>query len=130
MECEMKQLSIFAIAFLVAAPAAAQPGPGSRETAGAERRTEQKTERRTEQGAERTRQGLSNAGLTGKVKSALAADVGLKTLTAIDVDSDAGIVTLKGKVDSADAKRRAEQVAKRVEGVSSVKNRLSVEAKK
>jgi len=116
----MKQLSILAVALLVAAPVAAQPGSGDAAA----------KERRTEQGAERSRQSLSNAGLTGKVKSALAADVGLRTLTAIDVDSDAGIVTLKGKVDSADAKRRAEQVAKRVEGVSSVKNRLSVEAKK
>ena len=121
----MKQLSIFAVALLLAAPAAAQPGAGSREAA-TERRAGQDTEQRTD----RARQGLSNAGLTGKVKSALAADVGLKTLTGIDVDSDSGTVTLKGKVDSPDAKRRAEQVAKGVEGVSSVRNRLSVEPKK
>jgi hyperosmotically inducible periplasmic protein len=69
----------------------------------------------------------SNAMLTGKVKSALAADVGLGTVTSIDVDSDNGVVTLKGRVDSADKKAKAEEVAKKVEGVRSVKNELRVE---
>ena len=56
--------------------------------------------------------GTSNAALTTKVKTALANDRGLSTMTNIDVDSDKGVVTLKGKVDSADAKKKAEQVAK------------------
>lgn len=73
-----------------------------------------------------TRQKMSNAGLTGKVKSALAADVGLKTLAGVDVDSENGVVTLKGHVDSSDTKKRAEAVAKQVEGVKSVKNELSI----
>jgi osmotically-inducible protein OsmY len=72
------------------------------------------------------REAVSGATLTGKVKSALAADVGLKTVTKIDVDSDNGIVTLKGKVDTADQKKRAEAVAKKVGGVKSVKNQLTV----
>jgi hyperosmotically inducible protein len=73
------------------------------------------------------REAVSDTALTGKVKSALAADVGLKTVTGIDVDSDkGGVVTLKGKVDSADMKKRAEQVAKKVNGVKSVKNQLTV----
>jgi hyperosmotically inducible protein len=69
----------------------------------------------------------SNAMLTGKVKSALAADVGLSTVTTIDVDSDNGVVTLKGRVDSTDKKAKAEEIAKKVEGVRSVKNELRVE---
>ena len=69
----------------------------------------------------------SNAMLTGKVKSALAADVGLSTVTTIDVDSDNGVVTLKGRVDSTDKKAKAEDIAKKVEGVRSVKNELRVE---
>jgi hyperosmotically inducible periplasmic protein len=69
----------------------------------------------------------SNAMLTGKVKSALAADVGLSTVTTIDVDSDNGVVTLKGRVDSADKKAKAEEIAKKVDGVRSVKNELRVE---
>ena len=72
---------------------------------------------------EGAKQGAKNAGLTGKVKSALANDVGLKTLT-INVDSEGSTVTLKGTVDSADTKSRAEQVAKKVTGVKTVKNEL------
>ena len=71
-----------------------------------------------------------DATLTTKVKSALAADVGLKTLTGINVDSDGSTVTLKGSVDTAANKSRAEQVARGVSGVGSVKNELTVEAKK
>lgn len=72
----------------------------------------------------------AGAALTTKVKSALAADVGLRTVTGIDVDSADGVVTLKGKVASAGAKRRAEQVAKKVDGVRSVKNELRIEAQR
>ena len=75
----------------------------------------------------KNREAVSDSTLTGKVKSALAADVGLKTVTSINVDSDAGgVVTLKGKVDTADQKKRAEAVAKKVSGVKSVKNQLTV----
>lgn len=71
----------------------------------------------------------SNATLTTKVKTALASDVGMKTMTNIDVDSNNGVVTLKGKVDSADAKKKAGDIAKKVDGVKSVKNELKVEKK-
>jgi hyperosmotically inducible protein len=57
------------------------------------------------------------------VKSALAADVGLKTVK-IDVDSSEGVVTLKGNVDSEDTKRRAAATAKKVSGVTQVRNEL------
>ena len=70
-----------------------------------------------------------DATLTTKVKSALAADVGLRTLTGISVDSDGSTVTLKGSVDTDTNKRRAEQVARGVDGVASVKNELTVQAK-
>jgi hyperosmotically inducible periplasmic protein len=74
-----------------------------------------------------SKQDVSDATITGKVKSALAADVGLRTVTGINVDTDAGgVVTLKGQVASADVKKRAEQVAKKVSGVKSVKNQLTV----
>jgi osmotically-inducible protein OsmY len=71
------------------------------------------------------KQGTKNAALTAKVKTALATDVGLKTLK-IDVDSNGNTVTLKGVVDSAETKRRVGEVAKKVEGVASVKNELKV----
>jgi osmotically-inducible protein OsmY len=40
------------------------------------------------------------------------------------------VVTLKGRVESADAKKKAEQIAKQVDGVKSVKNQLRVDAGK
>jgi hyperosmotically inducible protein len=82
------------------------------------------------QNREKVSRGASNASLTAKVKTALASDVGMKTMTNIDVDSAEGVVTLKGKVDSADAKKKAEAIAKKVDGVKRVKNELKVEAKK
>jgi hyperosmotically inducible protein len=73
------------------------------------------------------REAVSDSAITTKVKSALAADVGLKTVTNIHVDTDhAGVVTLKGSVADADMKKRAEAVAKKVEGVKSVKNQIQV----
>ena len=42
------------------------------------------------------------------------------------IDSDKGVVTLKGRVDSEDTKKRAEAVAKKVSGVTAVKNDLQV----
>jgi osmotically-inducible protein OsmY len=71
------------------------------------------------------KQETKDAVLTAKVKSALAADVGLKTLK-IDVDSSGESVTLKGTVDSADTKQRIEEVARTVKGVGAVKNELKV----
>ena len=73
--------------------------------------------------------GAAGAALTTKVKTALAKDEGLKTMTNIDVDSKDGVVTLKGKVDSADMKKKAGDIAKKVSGVKSVKNELKVEKK-
>jgi osmotically-inducible protein OsmY len=72
------------------------------------------------------KQDAKNAALTAKVKTALAADVGLGTLTRIDVDSMGNTVTLKGVVDSAETRRRAEEIARKVEGVASVRNELQV----
>jgi len=74
--------------------------------------------------------GASNAALTTKVKTALAKDAGARTMTSIDVDSEQGVVTLKGKVETAETKKKAEEIAKKVDGVKSVKNQLRVEAKK
>jgi osmotically-inducible protein OsmY len=73
------------------------------------------------------RENVSDATITTKVKAALAADVGLKTVTGINVDTEkGGVVTLKGKVNSADIKKHAGEVAKKVNGVKSVKNQLQV----
>jgi hyperosmotically inducible protein len=77
--------------------------------------------------AEAKRAGGDGA-MTAKVKAALANDVGLKTLN-IDVDSNAGVVTLKGQVDSLDTKKRVQEAAQNVQGVTWVQNQLSIAPK-
>ena len=83
-------------------------------------------EQATEQGRQKNTEYVSDATLTTKVHTALANDVGMRTMYSINVDSDKGVVTLKGKVDSEATKQRAGDVAKRVGGVNSVKNELQV----
>jgi len=48
------------------------------------------------------------------------------TLQAVTVDVDNGVVKLKGNVSSADKKTKAEEIAKKVDGVKSVVNNLEV----
>lgn len=117
----MKALIAIAAATAIAFPAFAQQKAAEPKLPGAQERA---------QNREKVSSTASNAALTTKVKTALASDVGMRTMTGIDVDSNEGVVTLKGKVDSADAKKKAEAVAKKVGGVKSVKNQLRVEAPK
>lgn len=67
---------------------------------------------------------VDNAALTTKVKAALLADEMVKG-TQINVDSNNGVVTLNGTVDSAAHKTKAEQVAAGVSGVTRVQNSLA-----
>lgn len=128
----MKTLIAAAVAAAFALPAFAQTStPSAQERAENREKLNEKlpTAEERAKNRETVSSGASNAALTTKVKSAFAADSGLGTMTSIDVDSDKGVVTLKGKVDSAAAKKKAEEIAKKVEGVKSVKNQLRVEAK-
>ena len=68
----------------------------------------------------------AGAALTTKVKTALASDAGLKTMTSIDVDSKDGVVTLKGTVKSTAGKARAEALARNTDGVKRVVDQLSI----
>lgn len=68
---------------------------------------------------------VDDASLTAKVKSALIAEPNLKSMT-INVDSMAGVVTLKGTTDSQENRQKAAQIASTVEGVRDVKNELVV----
>lgn len=128
----MKTLIAAAVAAAFALPAFAQTSlPSAQERAENRQKLNDKlpTAEERAKNRETVSSGASNATLTTKVKSALARDSGMGTMTSIDVDSDKGVVTLKGKVDTADAKKKAEEIAKKVEGVKSVKNQLRVEAK-
>ena len=68
---------------------------------------------------------IGEAGVTAKVNAALVADSELSALK-INVDTNGGAVTLNGEAPNQAAKDRAEQLAKGVEGVTSVNNMLMV----
>lgn len=67
----------------------------------------------------------TDAGITTKVKSKLAADDTVKAYQ-IDVDTKEKVVTLSGNVDSAAAKDRAAELARQTTGVVDVVNNLTV----
>jgi osmotically-inducible protein OsmY len=68
---------------------------------------------------------MDSATITSKVKSKLAADPGINALY-IDVDTDNGRVTLKGKVALAGQRDIAERIARQTEGVTDVVNEIQV----
>ena len=72
-------------------------------------------------------QTVDDATVTAKVKAALLAESGVDG-TKINVDTFQGRVTLKGEVPSKNMADRAVQVAKGIEGVKDVDNRLNAGA--
>lgn len=66
---------------------------------------------------------MNDSEITAKVKAAIFAEPGLKTLQ-ISVDTVEGVVTLTGSVDSLQNGRRAGGLAGAVDGVKRVENRL------
>jgi hyperosmotically inducible protein len=70
---------------------------------------------------------VTDSWVTSKTKIALFADERVKG-TQVSVDTTKGVVHLRGKVDSAEAKSAAGDIAKGIEGVKSVKNDLQVVA--
>jgi hyperosmotically inducible periplasmic protein len=70
---------------------------------------------------------VTDSWVTSKTKISLFADERVKT-SQISVDTAKGVVHLRGKVDSAEAKSAAGDIAGAIEGVKSVKNDLQVVA--
>lgn len=68
-----------------------------------------------------------DAVVTAKVKTAFLADTAVKGLQ-INVDTSNGVVTLTGALDNAPNVERAVTIAKGIDGVKSVVNRLTVKA--
>lgn len=68
---------------------------------------------------------LEDAALTAAVKGRLAADPRVSALN-INVDTQNGIVTLKGNVENAVAKGAAEEIARTTEGVGDVVNVITI----
>ena len=70
---------------------------------------------------------MDDAGITTKVKTQLASDVGLSPANQIHVETSNRVVQLSGFVDTAAHKAQAESVARGVEGVDSVENNIIVQ---
>jgi hyperosmotically inducible periplasmic protein len=71
---------------------------------------------------------LDDTNVTAAVKAQLGQDK-LSTLTRIEVDTNDGVVALNGTVESAEQRARAEQLARKVNGVKRVVNNLQVQRK-
>lgn len=115
--------------FTIAALMAAGGAP-----AYAQSTTTEKMERKTDEAKDKAKSitqeaktGLSDSWITSKTKIALFADDRVKG-TQVHVETQSGTVVLRGKVDSAEAKTAAAEVAQGIEGVKSVKNELQVVA--
>jgi hyperosmotically inducible protein len=70
---------------------------------------------------------ITDAWLTSKIKIALFADARVKG-SEINVETSHGLVMIRGKVDSDEAKQAAEGITKGINGVKSVKNELQIVA--
>ena len=84
-----------------------------------------KTERSAERAGSKTASAMSDTAITAKVKAGLAAEPDLSAL-AIKVETEKGVVSLSGFVESKAEAERAEKLAKGVEGVTSVKSAIKV----
>lgn len=105
-------------------PPGAPPGGPSGPSAGTQPAGEGNTAAEADRGVKQVSEDVL---LTGKVKNALI--VSKVDTGKLNVDTVNGVVTLKGSVPTASQKATAEKVAKQVEGVTSVKNSLTVGAK-
>ena len=100
----------------------------STETAGQKLdRSADKVAAATERATKETAVVVDDAAITTKVKSAVLAEPGLKTLQ-INVDTKDGVVTLSGTVDTPVLKERAMQIAQQTNGVRSVVDNLAIKS--
>jgi hyperosmotically inducible periplasmic protein len=70
-------------------------------------------------------QAVDDVTIGTKLKSALAADPELSAMK-INVDTTQGAVRLRGEVKSLALRRKAEEMARKIEGVKSVQNELLI----
>jgi hyperosmotically inducible protein len=81
---------------------------------------------RTNQSPERQ---VDDLEITAEVKSKLATDIGVSSVTNISVNSTNGVVTLSGQVNSPEVRAKAEASAQSVAKVVRVVDALQVTAK-
>lgn len=77
----------------------------------------------------KTVQAIDDSEITARVKAAIFAEPGLKTLQ-ISVDTIDGVVTLSGSVDAQDSRNKARSLAAAVDGVKEVINKLRLTSNK
>lgn len=73
-----------------------------------------------------TGQVIDDTSLTARVKTALAREAGFGEAMTVNVNTYRGTVQLSGFVESNEIARRAEEIARGIDGVKSVKNDLRV----
>jgi osmotically-inducible protein OsmY len=76
-------------------------------------------------GADDAQRAVVNGSLTAKIKAKMALDDRVKAAN-IDVDTTGSVVTLTGRVSSDDERKRAIQLARETDGVTSVVDHLAV----
>ena len=116
------------LAALVAAVALTSAGCNRQSTDTVGQKVDRATDKMaatTERATNETAIAVDDAAITTKVKSAVFAEPGLKTLQ-INVDTKDAVVTLSGTVDTPELKSRAMQIAQNVQGVKSVVDNLSL----
>ena len=101
-----------------------QRAPAGSTTAKIDRAAD-KIENKVSNAADKTATVAEDAAITAKVKAAILAEPGLKTLQ-INVDTNGATVTLSGSVDNADLRERAKQIASSTSGVKGVVDQLTV----
>jgi len=123
-----ENLAMIGVSMLLVVGLAACNKPGPAETAG--EKIDQTADKVGEKMGEQSAQAgvaMDDAAITTKVKAAIFAEPGLKTLQ-ISVDTVKGVVTLSGSVDSRSNSDRAKELAGAVAGVRDVENRLTVKS--
>ena len=123
--CKLLGVSVLLVVGLSACD---KPGPA--ETAGKkiDQTADKVGDKLGEQGA-KAGVAIDDTEITAKVKAAIFAEPGLKTLQ-ISVDTVKGVVTLSGSVDSQTVRNKAKELASAVAGVKDVENRLAVKSNK
>jgi len=123
-----QDFKLVGVSMLLLVGLAACDKPGPAETAG--KKIDQTVDKVGEKiGAQTAKAGVAidDAEITTKVKAAIFAEPGLKTLQ-ISVDTVKGVVTLSGSVDTRSNSNRAKELASAVTGVNGVENRLVVKS--
>jgi osmotically-inducible protein OsmY len=80
---------------------------------------------KVDKAVEKTKEIVDDATITTKIKAEYAKDKAVSAMK-IHVDTDKGVVKLSGNAKSKDEAAKAEEIAKKVNGVVSVKNDIVV----